>query len=318
MLWYTGIDKVANSLRGASIYWLFLAFLASFLPFIVRAWRWKVLLSPVKDSVKYSSALGAILAGFLANTLLPVRVGEFLRAFLIQRRENVGFFQVFSSVVVERLIDLLSIVTLGTVALLLLPPNAEYSSLAVNSFRVVGVLSTIAMVALFIGIKRKAKLMGSVKVAISKFPMPSSWKEKLYSFVGQLIEGAEGISYSFFSTVVIIVGSLALWGFTAFQVYILFRAFSLNPSMIMVLAGAMLFYLSFALPAPPGYAGSFEAFWSVVFVSLGIPMVEALSTGIVAHLISLAFIALTGGAAVGWYGISFKELSTVKRQLPYD
>jgi uncharacterized protein (TIRG00374 family) len=81
--------------------------------YLVRAMRWKVLLAPVKSDTSLRSRFASVSIGFMANNLLPARVGEFARAYAISRMEPISAGAAFGSLVVERFMD-------GLVLLLLL------------------------------------------------------------------------------------------------------------------------------------------------------------------------------------------------------
>ena len=69
---------------------------------LARAWRWRFLLLPAGRPA-YSSLFGSMMIGFMANNLLPLRLGEFIRAYVLGRRENLGFSLVLATLVVERI-----------------------------------------------------------------------------------------------------------------------------------------------------------------------------------------------------------------------
>lgn len=85
--------------------------------FVIRALRWKILLAPVRPDTSLRSRFAAVSIGFMANNVLPARVGEFARAYAFSRLETISASAAFGSLVVERFLD-------GVVLLVLLvvPP----------------------------------------------------------------------------------------------------------------------------------------------------------------------------------------------------
>ena len=81
--------------------------------FVIRALRWKVLLASVRPGTRLGSRFAAVSIGFMANNVLPARVGEFARAYALSRLEPISASAAFGSLVVERFLD-------GVVLLLLL------------------------------------------------------------------------------------------------------------------------------------------------------------------------------------------------------
>jgi uncharacterized protein (TIRG00374 family) len=74
------------------------------LTYIIKGLRWRYILNHVKD-IPVFSAFQVILIGQMGNSLLPARFGDFLRAYVIGSKENIGKSLSFASVVLERVID---------------------------------------------------------------------------------------------------------------------------------------------------------------------------------------------------------------------
>lgn len=105
------LAQVAQALREANYFYLLPAALLVWLGLVFRALSWRVILG---GQVPYARVYHAMNEGYLLNNLLPFRLGEFGRAYLISRgsRGSVTAAQALSSVVVERVIDLLMILML--------------------------------------------------------------------------------------------------------------------------------------------------------------------------------------------------------------
>ena len=84
----TDLLAVGYTLRQAAYIWLFPAVVLTLLSFYLRAYRWHYLLESIKP-ITISSLFSATLIGFMANNLLPARLGEFVRAYVIGRREGI-------------------------------------------------------------------------------------------------------------------------------------------------------------------------------------------------------------------------------------
>jgi len=103
-----GVDwsAVMSSLGGAHPGWVFMVVAVSLVSHMVRAERWRVLLRPVL-AAPYWPALSATYVGFGASMVLPLRLGEIVRPALFARRTGIGVPAALSSVVVERMFDML-------------------------------------------------------------------------------------------------------------------------------------------------------------------------------------------------------------------
>ena len=114
LLWFVlrGVDLsgVWEEVQGADFFLLALAVAVATVTFLLRALRWKILLAPIHPGTSFRSRFAAVNIGFMANNLLPARVGEFARAYALSRMELVPASGAFASLVVERFLDGLAIV----------------------------------------------------------------------------------------------------------------------------------------------------------------------------------------------------------------
>lgn len=92
----------------------------------VRAWRWRYFLLPTAD-LPTRKLWDPMMAGFALNGLLPARLGEFARPFVLARQENLPFPRVFGTIVVERIFDTLVLLGLLTYVFMTLEINPEIS-----------------------------------------------------------------------------------------------------------------------------------------------------------------------------------------------
>jgi uncharacterized protein (TIRG00374 family) len=83
---------------------------------VVRAWRWRYLLEPIK-LVPILPLFSAVCIGFMANMLLPAHAGEVIRAYIIGRKEQVSTIASFGTIVVERVMDFVAILLVLVVLL---------------------------------------------------------------------------------------------------------------------------------------------------------------------------------------------------------
>jgi uncharacterized membrane protein YbhN (UPF0104 family) len=106
----TDWPAVGAVLRGAHPGWTALVGCTSLASLYLRSQRWRVLLRPL-GNVPSATAVSATMIGFGAGALLPLRLGEFVRPALLARRTAIGFGAAVSSVVLERVFDMLLILS---------------------------------------------------------------------------------------------------------------------------------------------------------------------------------------------------------------
>jgi len=111
-------NEVWDALRHAKYQGFALVIATTLLGFLIRAIRWRSLLT---TRVGYGSLYSATMIGFMANNVLPFRLGEFVRAWALARREKMSKTTVLATVVVERVVDMLTLLAIFGLALLVHP-----------------------------------------------------------------------------------------------------------------------------------------------------------------------------------------------------
>jgi len=100
--------EVLRLVSGASIFWVAAFILSFFLGHVIRTLRWKVILNSVKPHISFKHLFGALMVGYGVNCVTP-KLGEFSRAVLIGRWENLSRSSMLGTIIVERVIDIVSL-----------------------------------------------------------------------------------------------------------------------------------------------------------------------------------------------------------------
>jgi len=190
--------------------------------------------------------------GFMANNLLPARIGEIVRAVSLSRKQQLSRSSVFATVVAERVFDSLGLLSVFFLTLFAVdyPPElrrAGYGALALTAI----------VLAFLILLKVKTDL------AISAASVPlrivsGELGDRVRSILRKFADGLS-ILTSPASIAVIYLYSVGLWIFTAVSSYLIFIAFDLTPSVWATFILLFVTVLGVALPSSPGYIGTFHA-----------------------------------------------------------
>jgi len=126
-LFLRGLDwvKLGEAFRQAKLGYLGGLVVATVLCYVVRSWRWHYLLRPI-ERVPFPRLLSATYIGFMSGLLVP-RAGEVLRPYLVSRRyPAVSISAGFATIILERLVDLITVLILFALYLYVLPtPSAQ-------------------------------------------------------------------------------------------------------------------------------------------------------------------------------------------------
>ena len=269
-------DKLLTALRDMDYRYLLLSILFTFVSYFFRAVRWRYLLLPMKKIGMYS-LFSATIIGYMANNILPARLGEFVRAYALGEKEKLDKSSVFATLVLDRLFDgftviLILLITFFTVKL---PAGMEN----VQQELVLGGYVTLAFyitVIVFLVLLKKQTMRTLRFTAMVLKPFPARVGEKLIPVLGSFIEGLRFSSRS--SDIVILFASSAvIWAFAVLALDMVLISFGI----ILPVTASMfiMVFLVFAVmvPASPGYVGTYHAACVYGLMAFNVQMEKALS-----------------------------------------
>lgn len=155
----TDLHQILQHLATADLWLLLPASLLTILGFAVRAVRWGVLLFPLKP-IRFGPLFSATMIGFMCNNLLPMRLGELVRAWVIGRSSGIRGSAALATIVVERLFDLFSMIAIFGLVVLFAPiHNRPFKTLVLIGF-LFGVVVLTALVVLHLRGQRLGTVLG--------------------------------------------------------------------------------------------------------------------------------------------------------------
>lgn len=148
-LFFYNVDLrgVAREIVHAHPGWLVFSFATMFVNLAIRAWRWQYLLQPL-GMPSFLNAFKATVVGFAASAILPARAGEVIRPYFLSRRERMSATGAFATVILERVLDMLTVaVMLGVYLILAQDELALADKVAVDAVTWAGGMATVAALA---------------------------------------------------------------------------------------------------------------------------------------------------------------------------
>jgi glycosyltransferase 2 family protein len=302
----TDLGRSVQAVQEANYWWLPPALVVYFIGVWIRAVRWRFLLGPVK-TISVGRLFPVVVIGYMTNDILPMRIGELVRAHILGERENISKSATFATIIVERIFDGVTMVLFIGVILLfhLVPGNADLE----NLFRITGILFAGALIAFFVVALSPGVVNRLLDLILSA--MPPSLAERASPFLRRFFTGLQVLQSP--RSVLITLGlSILAWLCEASMYYILLFAFQglaplllLPQSIILTTAVANLGAL---VPSSPGYIGPFDFF---AVLALGLYNVErglALAYTAVVHIALIVPITLWGFYYWVRYHLSLKEI----------
>jgi uncharacterized protein (TIRG00374 family) len=285
------LGQTADMLGTARIEWIGLAGIFVIADIFFRALRWQCLVAPI-HKVRLRRLSGYLLVGYLANNVLPARLGELVRSHYLGDREGISRSATLGTVVVERVIDTLVLVGIGAVAILVL----NVRGVVVSAILVGVALAALLCVALSVALAAH-RLPGANRVATALQRWPR--------FVGIALRLREGLRVAAMPRTVALAASLSIaaWGCTLLAFLAVGQALGVE---LTVGEGALLASgtnLATAIPSGPGYLGTFEYAGKTIAIAFGLSAATGLALAVLIHSLTIALTS-TGGllalAVLGW------------------
>lgn len=275
--------NVRNALRSANYLFVIPAMLMVILSFIIRGIRWGYFFKDKK--IRFQSLFGMMMIGFMMNNILPARIGEITRAYMIGRRENISRSLSFGTIVLERVFDGLSLLFILGFSMVV-SPFPRWA----KGFGLIGLFIFCFSLAFLVFLRlRRALIIKKIENLISH----KGLSFKISSLLTKFIEGLASLE-NLKHTGLIILYSIIAQIVLAFEFHLLFFSFSINIPFYAAYFTASLVGVSTMLPSAPGYIGIFQSFCVGALMFFGVPKDIALSYSIITHIVQYIPVTLIG------------------------
>jgi len=293
LLWYAlrglHLEQVWTALREANYWWLVPGVAVYFVSVWFRAYRWGFLLRGSKR-IPATRLFPVVVIGYMGNDILPFRLGEVLRAYVLWRKEGINVGATFTTAILERLFDGLTMVLFVLFGLLFVPLSDFLSQLVTVAS---GVFFGALLVFLFLA--ARPDLLRRVASFFIARLSPARLRPPLMGLVEGIVAGLESLRSG--RDVLVLFGvTLWVWILETAKYWLVSFAFpdlDLPYAGIVLMGGAV--NLLTALPALPGYIGTFELGIKIL-EGIGAPSASAGSYILALHAILLLPVTLLGRA----------------------
>ncbi len=300
-LWRIDLAAVAETLTQANYFFLIPAAFEVVLYMLARAIRWRLLLGPQVSLGRYFWVTNI---GYLVSNVLPFRLGDPARAVVIARGEDVSTAAAVSTVVVERVLDMMMVVLLlaGVAPFLSGIGNTLWAGLAGGAAVVVA-----AAALLFFAFRPDAGKR-LVRWGLRLLPRldVERWAhvfDGLFDGLTPLRSGRRGLA--------LLGWSVVIWGLVVFYYWALIRAFLPQPPLLASPFLVCVLGLGMAVPSSPGAMGVFHAIARYALtIPFGVPVDQAVTIAFAAHAFQYVLGCLLGLAGLARESLSLSWLQS--------
>jgi uncharacterized protein (TIRG00374 family) len=289
------VADVWDETRRANPWPLLLAVAATGATYVVRALRWQYLLAPIGPT-HFSTAFRTTVIGFAATFLLPARAGEVIRPYLLARREGLNATAAFATIILERLLDLITVLLLFAWFVLTAAPDAVSGDPAQFARVKLGGLAAAGMAlagsAVLFTLAGHPERMGRLALSVERV-LPTRLAHAVARFVETFAQGL-AVMRQPRRMVIALALSVPLWLAIAFGIWLTSQAFHITFPFQASFLVTTLLVVGVAVPTPGAVGGFHLAYQIAAEVFFGAPAERAVGAAIVLHAISFVPVTLLG------------------------
>jgi uncharacterized protein (TIRG00374 family) len=299
--------EVWRDVRRADPLLVVIAVITGTMMFPLRAIRWRPILDPIAPKLPYGQLWRATAIGMMANNILPARIGELVRAYVLSRETTVPFSAAFASLVVDRVFD--AMVVLMLLVLAMMDPRFP-TGISATTYASTGlVLVVTAGLALYAIVFFPDRLIRLFELFARR--VAPRFEERGRVLLRSFAEGLSVLRHPG-RFLVVFWWALLHWLVQALAFWIMFRAIGIGAPYTAALFVMGLIVIGVAAPSTPGFFGPFEAAAIVGLKLYGVDENLAAAWALSYHILSLIPITVIGLYYAARTGLRLGELKQLK------
>lgn len=297
MLWRVWGD-LTGTLQYLHPLYLIPAVFICVLAWFSRGWRYKIILARLTVIVPMMFATACIYLSQTVNLIVPARLGDLIRIILIRHEYNSTVSQGLSSIVVERVFDIITVALLGLISVLFVLNVPEW------------MLSLIAV----------PLVLGVIFFGILLFMGRFSSENKYLGYILTMLSEVKAASLTPSTAIILFFSSVAIWIMDTAVCLAVSAMFGQGIPFAVVLLAIVAGNLVKAVPITPGGLGTYEVSLALIFELSGIAPATATLIAVVDHLIKNLITLIGGAVSILFFGnwVIPEMMASIKRRLSDD
>lgn len=270
------------------------AVLVTALTYVLRSLRWRFLLLAIGPA-RFSTAFRTTVIGFAASFLLPARAGEVIRPYLLARKEGLSATAAFATIILERLLDLVTVLLLFGLFVATLDETGAAAPAAMASVKLGGQLAALAAVAglaLLFVLARHPERIGRWALRVERV-LPPRLAQAVSRFVESFGQGL-AVMRQPRRFLLAVAWSFPIWLSISAGIWLTSLAFHITFPFAGSFLVTMLLVVGVAVPTPGAIGGFHAAYQIAVQTFFAAPDDRAVGAALVLHAISFVPVTILG------------------------
>jgi len=302
---FRGVDynSVGSTLLRANATFIMLALLSVAINTLVKAIRWRVLIGDQGKRIPLREVLRVLLISQMLNTIIPARVGELSRAYMIGK-QGPGSAFILGTVALEKLIDIILYLILFVFLVLLMPVPAWISQ-PIYPFAIISIGSFIT--ALLIS-RYQHELLGLLTRSLHW--VPQRFHERITRLIGSALASLT-ILKDWRSSLAVAWWSAIIWITAVLNNYLVFGALGIAAPPPAALLVMIVLQAGIAIPSVPGKIGVFQYLCILALDVFAIDRILSLSYGVLLHAVVFLPTTATGVLLLWASGLTLRGSAAI-------
>ncbi len=301
ILYFVDIPRVVGAIRSADYRILAVVTVLSFAWMFVRAIVWRTLL---RERAPYRAIFWSLGEGYLLNNILPVRLGEIGRAFMLSRKSDLQFVEILPTIIIERAVDIAYTAAIFLAALPFITGTAGANRIAI----VLGIIVVIGLLGMYLLARNDRWALDTFHKLSARWPavqrLGGGILEPFLAGLTVLTDGWLFARFLFWMTL--------NWALAILSYYWTIKAFFPQTQVTWAMFGLGAAAFGGAVPSLPGAVGTFEGAFGGALTVLTGDRSTALAVALVARFFNYLTSFVLGGIGLAREG---ESLSGIYQQL---
>jgi uncharacterized protein (TIRG00374 family) len=286
VLWNVDVRQTKEALKTANYAYVPLAVLLSLVTNILRSYRWKYVLNPIRP-IGILSLFSGVAVGYMANNVLPARLGEVVRSYFLGKKEGLSTSSTLATIVIERLFDGFTLLLFLTLISLLFTFPDWIKKVG---WVAAAILVAFSVFLAFLVVKKNVTLE---LVRRSTAWVPAHVADRVHGLAGSFLTGLAILNHRR-DTLLAFAFSVLAWTVEAGTYYVVSLCFGFHLPIYVAIVTVVIVNFGILLPAAPGYIGTFEFFCISALDLASVEKSVALSYAVVLHVVLVVPITVIG------------------------
>lgn len=308
---FLGASDILENVKQASFRTLVLAALVYCVSWPLRGVRFQQILKRLGNQYGLGFLTGSIFISQSANVILPARIGDLSRMYILKKSKDLAFTTSFSSITVERVFDIVAITSIAILASSGAASRFELDPWMESLIKLSGLAVVLFFSILFIVSFREGNARKRSETKNSQNGLSGKIKIFAYTFLHQISVVAVRPS----SFLAVTASSLLIWGIDIFTCFLVLKSFPAVGESVSSTYMISLIFLAVALgniakifPITPGAIGTYEVALTAVFGLGGIKPEIGFTVAVLDHIIKNSITLIGGGLALSELGLRWREV----------